>query len=116
MSRTLRDELQKTKLVAKSEEQPLRKGKSYIEKRLDSYPSNRLGKPVQWAKWLVRRKTPKNVNRRCCLCGLSVRKSRVEELKENKELTIKIKEEFERKNIDFCSTAKLCAECVSLMR
>lgn len=62
----MRDALSRAGLIEDQQDE-----RSSFEQRLDEYPSNRLGKPVVWAKWLLRRKLPVNYHQRCCYCGRS---------------------------------------------
>ena len=81
-----------------------KRGSSSFEKNLDVYPKNRLGRPVFFYKWILRRRVPKNHAARCCLCGNITGELYTTE--KSKEATEIVKS----KKIE-CNTLKVCKLC-----
>lgn len=62
-----------------------------FDKAMLTAPINRLGKPQTWYKWLVRKKLPKNMSERCCMCGEYGMRDTLERTSESKEAERKLR-------------------------
>lgn len=62
---TLKEQLSKLGLVDEKDSD----NRGSFNKAMKDAPKNRLGKPMIWYKWLVRKRLPSNMSGRCCMCG-----------------------------------------------
>lgn len=97
---TLRSEIKRLRL-ADSEEPEV------FNRRLKEYPTNRTGKPVMWAKWIIRKKLPLNHASRCCLCGWVSNSSALKK----RAFTKKIQEKVELSGLKCADRLKVCPHC-----
>lgn len=108
MAKTIQSELLEKGMVVGPPKEELYNHVKYQLKH-GGYPKNRLGKVVMWAKWDIRKKIPKNAERRCCLCGIIVKPSRLCELVYNEEIEQSILEKISNIKMEF--RLMVCKDC-----
>lgn len=97
---TLRSEIKRLGLA--DSEEP-----DEFNQRLKKYPTNRTGKPVMWAKWIVRKKLPRNYASRCCMCGWVSGSSALKRRAYTKEIQNAVSES----GLDCKERLKVCLHC-----